>query len=98
MLILSDRVKQTSITIGSGTLTLADTFGGFQSFSNAIGNGNTTYYTIENGSNFEVGIGTVNSNALSRDLILDSSNNGQKIDLEGVSIVFCTYPADHSFF
>lgn len=98
MLILSDRVKQTSVTTGSGTLTLADTFGGFQSFSNAIGNGNTTYYTIENGSNFEVGIGTVNSNALSRDLILDSSNNGQKIELEGVSIVFCTYPADHSFF
>jgi hypothetical protein len=98
MLILSDRVKQTSITTGSGTLTLADTFGGFQSFSNAIGDGNVTYYTIENGVNFEVGIGTYISNTLSRDLVLDSSNNGQRIDLDGVSIVFCTYPADHSFF
>jgi hypothetical protein len=98
MLVLSDRVKQTSITSGSGTLTLNDTFGGFQSFANAIGNGNATYYTIENGSKYEVGVGTYNSNTLSRDLVLSSSNNNERIDLEGVSIVFCTYPADYSFF
>ena len=98
MLVLSDRIKQTSITTGSGTITLADTYGGFQSFANGIGEGNTTYYTIENGTKYEVGIGTYISNTLSRDLVLDSSNNNNKIDLEGVSIVFCTYPADYSFF
>lgn len=98
MLVLSDRVKQTSITTGSGTITLADTYGGFQSFANGVGEGNTTYYTIENGTKYEVGIGTYSSNTLSRDLVLDSSNNNNKIDLEGVSVVFCTYPADHSFF
>lgn len=98
MLVLSDRVKQTSITTGSGTITLADTYGGFQSFSSAIGEGNSTYYTIENGSNYEVGIGTYSSNTLSRDLVLDSSNNNNRISLQGVSIVFCTYPASHSFF
>jgi hypothetical protein len=98
MLKLSDRVKQTSITQGTGTITLYDTFSGFQSFANGIGNGNTTYYTIENGSNFEVGIGTYNNNTLSRDTILDSSNNKQKISLNGVSIVFCSYPAEYAFF
>lgn len=98
MLKLSDRVKQTSITQGTGTITLYDTFSSFQSFANAIGNGNVTYYTIENGPNFEVGVGTYNNNTLSRDLILDSSNNKQKISLNGVSIVFCSYPAERSFF
>jgi len=98
MFILADRVKQTSTTQGTGTITLADTFGSFQSFANAIGNGNSTYYTIENGNNFEVGVGTYNSNTLSRDYILDSSNSKQKISLNGVSVVFCSYPAERSFF
>lgn len=98
MFILADRVKQTSITQGTGTITLGDTFGSFQSFANAIGNGNNTYYTIENGNNFEVGIGTYNNNTLSRDYILDSSNSKQKINLLGVSVVFCSYPAERSFF
>lgn len=100
MLKLADRVKQTSITTGSGLyVELQDTFGGYQSFQSSIGDGNTTYYTIENGTNFEVGIGTYSSsgNTLSRSMILDSSNNQQKIYLDGVSIVFCTYPAEKSF-
>jgi hypothetical protein len=99
MLKLADRVKQTSLTEGTGSITFNGTFGSFQLFS-VIGNGNTTYYTIENGSNFEVGIGTYTSasNSLSRDLVLESSNNNQKINLVGLSIVFCTYPADHSVF
>jgi hypothetical protein len=99
MLKLADRIKQTSLTEGTGPITFNGTFGSFQPFS-VIGNGNTTYYTIENGSNFEVGIGTYTStsNSLSRDLVLESSNNNQKINLVGLSIVFCTYPADHSVF
>lgn len=97
---LADRVKQTTITSGSGTLTLQSTFGSFQSFADGIGDGNSTFYTIENNSNFEVGIGTYSSagNTLSRDTVLRSSNNDNRIDLNGVSIVFCTYPADRSVF
>lgn len=98
MLILSDRVKQTSITPGTGNIVLNDTIGGFQSFSDGIGDGNATYYTIENGTNYEVGVGTYSNNILSRDLILDSSNNDQRINLNGASIVFCTYPAKRAFF
>lgn len=101
MLKLANRVKETSITTGSGLyLQLQDTFGGYQSFESSIGNGNSTYYTIENGINFEVGIGTYRSsdNTLSRSIIIDSSNNKNKIYLDGVSIVFCSYPAERSFF
>lgn len=100
MLKLADRVKQSSITVGDGDIVLYDTYSGFTSFAAAIGDGNSTYYTIENNGNYEIGIGTYqsNGNILSRDLVLRSSNNNNKILLDGVSIVFCTYPADYAYF
>ena len=97
-LILSDRVKEQSITSGSGSIVLAGAYGGFQTFSQAIGNGNETYYVIENEHQWEVGRGTYTSstNSLSRDQVFKSSNNGAKINLNGASIVFCSYVADKS--
>ena len=95
---LSDRVKETTLTQGTGTLTLAGSFGSFQTFLNGIGEGNSTFYTIENNSQFEIGIGIFSSNTLSRDTILSSSNGNNKINLAGVSLVFCTYPASKSVF
>lgn len=97
---IADRVKEVSITIGTGdSISFYETFRGFRSFRDAIGDGNTTYYAIENGVNFEIGIGTYteSSNTLSRDQILVSSNNNEKINLDGVSFVFCTYPASKGF-
>jgi hypothetical protein len=99
MLKLADRVKETSITVGNGLeIALAGAFGAFQTFASTIGDGNSTYYTIENNSNFEVGVGTYNAsnNSLSRDLVLSSTNNNQRISLDGVSIVFCCYPASQA--
>ena len=77
-LILKDRVKETSTTSGTGTLTLAGAVTGYQSFSSAIGNGNTTYYAVyqDGGADWEVGIGTVGSGTLSRTTVLASSNSG----------------------
>lgn len=100
MLVLSDRVKESSITSGSGNLVFNRSFRGFQSFAEGIGHNNTTYYTIENNNSYEVGIGIYDSgnNSLSRNLVLESSNDDLLIDLSGVSIVFCTYPAHHSVF
>lgn len=99
MLVLADRVKESSITEGNvDYIVLNDTFGGFQSFAEGIGDGNTTYYTIENNDEFEIGVGVydLTTNTLTRDKVLDSSNNGQRIVLLGISVVFCTYPADYS--
>lgn len=61
-LVVKDRVRETTTTTGTGTVTLAGAVTGFQSFS-AIGNGNTTFYTIAGqGTNeWEVGIGTYTS-------------------------------------
>jgi len=95
MLILKNRIKESSLSIGYGDITLSGPFIGFQPFS-AIGDGVSTYYTIENESRWEVGIGTYHSanNSLSRDLVLSSSNGGSLIDLIGVSVVFCSLPAE----
>jgi hypothetical protein len=56
-LIVKDRVKETTATTGTGTVTLDGASTGFQSFS-VIGDANTTYYTLVSGSDWEVGIGT----------------------------------------
>lgn len=94
-LIVKDRVKETTTTTGTGTVTLAGASTGFQSFA-AIGNGNTTYYAITSGNDYEVGLGTYTSSGttLSRTTILESSNSGSAITLSGTSDVFCTYPAE----
>jgi hypothetical protein len=96
-LVVKDRVQETSTTTGTGTLTLSGAASGYQSFSSAIGNGNTTYYAISSGTDWEVGIGTVGSGTLSRDTVLESSNAGSLVDfIAGVKTVFCTYPAERS--
>ena len=94
-LIVKDRVKETTTTTGTGTITLAGAEDGFQSFA-AIGNGNTTYYAIISGDKYEVGLGTytLSGTTLSRTTILESSNSGSAITLSGTSDVFCTYPAE----
>lgn len=95
MFILSDRIKETSTSTGSGSISLNGAYGAFQSFNDGIGNGNETYYAIENNTRWEVGQGiyTSSSDSLSRDIIFDSSASGERINLEGISVVFCTLPA-----
>jgi len=96
-LVVADRVQQTTTTAGTGTVTLSGSVTGYQSFS-AIGNGNTTYYTLVDGSNWEVGIGTYTASGttLSRDTVYASSAGGTtKITLSGgTTNVFVTYPAE----
>jgi hypothetical protein len=97
-LVVKDRVQETTSTTGTGTLTLTGAVAGFQSFA-AIGDGNTTYYTIYSGTDWEVGIGTYTSSGttLSRDTVLESSAGGTtKISVASGAVVFCTYPAERS--
>jgi hypothetical protein len=96
-LVVKDRVQETSTTTGTGSLTLLGAVTGFQTFSSAIGDTNTTYYTIQNGAEWEVGVGTVSAGALSRDTVLESSNSGSLVNFSaGTKFVFCTYPAEKS--
>lgn len=94
-LVIADRVQETTNTTGTGTLTLAGASSGYQSFA-VIGNGNTTYYAIISGTDWEVGLGTYTSSGttLSRDTVLASSAGGlAKISVAAGATVFGDYPA-----
>lgn len=99
-LVLADRVRETTTTVGTGPIALAGAATGYQSFS-VIGNGNTTYYCIagQGTSEWEVGIGAYASSGtiLSRTTILASSNGGLIVNFSsGTKDVFVTYPSEKS--
>ena len=99
-LVLKDRVKETSTTAGTGTITLAGAAAGFQSFA-AVGDGNSTYYAIVDPATgaWEVGIGTYTSSGttLSRTTVLSSSNSGSLVSFAANSKdVFVTYPSERA--
>ena len=101
-LVVKDRVRETTTTTGTGTITLGGAATGFQSFS-VIGDSNTTFYTIQlaNTNEWEVGIGTYTSSGttLSRDTILESSNSGSAVNFSaGTKDVFVTYPAEKAIY
>jgi hypothetical protein len=96
--IFADRVKETTATTGTGTITLAGAAAQFQGFAAAVGNGNTCDYCLlsGNGTDWEVGNGTVtvgSPNTLARTTIYASSNAGAAISLSGASTVFLTLSA-----
>lgn len=92
-LVLKDRVKETTSSSGTGSVTLAGPVQGYQGFS-SVGEGNTTYYCIAGVAEWEVGIGTYSAGVLSRDTVLGSSANGDKVAFSaGVKDVFCTLPS-----
>lgn len=96
-LIFADRVKETTTTTGTGTVDLGGAATGFQGFVAGIGDGNTCNYCITDGTDWEIGVGTVTNGSpdtLSRDTILSSSNAGAAVNFAaGSKDVFCTMPA-----
>jgi hypothetical protein len=98
-LVLNDRVKESTTTTGTGTVTLGGAVQGFETFAAGIGNSNTTYYCIQLGSEFEVGLGTLasDSSTLARTTIISSSNSDSAVNFSaGTKFVFCTMPASKS--
>jgi trimeric autotransporter adhesin len=105
-LILKDRVKETSSSSGTGSITLGGAFPGYQTFNAAIASGSTVYYTIHNltaGSDdeWEVGLGTFTSPAtLARTTVISSSTGSLINFTAGVSglEVFITQPAEEAVY
>ena len=94
--VIKDRVKETTTTTGTGTLSLAGAATGFETFSGALGNTSTTYYAIasQNSGDFEVGIGTVGAGTLARTTVITSSNSNNAVNFSaGTKDVFVTLPA-----
>ena len=95
-LVVNDRVKETTTTTGTGTVTLGGAVSGFDTFLAGIGNSNTTYYCIQLAAEFEVGLGTLagDSSTLARTTVISSSNSDSAVNFSaGAKNVFCTLPA-----
>jgi hypothetical protein len=101
-LVIADRVRETTTTSGTGTVTLGGAYAGFQSFS-VIGNGNTTYYAIVDSTTgaWEVGIGTYTASGttLARDTVLSSSNSGSLVNFAAnTKDVIVTQPSERAVY
>ena len=98
MFTVADRVQETTNSPGTGTATLLGAVSGYQSFSTGIGINNTTYYVIADqlGTNWEVGLGALNSTGtvLTRTTVYSSSNGGSTVNFAtGLQYVWCDFPA-----
>jgi len=97
MTALADRVKESTTTTGTGSLTLAGAVAQFESFNTAFGTANPFYYVITdaNGTDWEVGTGELSdATTLVRTTVHQSSNGDAKINLSaGTHTVFCSAPA-----
>lgn len=98
---LYNRAKMTTATTGTGTITLGSAVAGFATFAEAgVANADVVSYTIEDGTDFEIGVGTYTSSGttLSRDTVTLSKISGtagtSKIDLSGSAVAFITARAE----
>ena len=92
---LVDRVQETTAVTGTGSVTLLGAVTGFQAFS-AVGNGNSTYYTIVGTTEWEVGLGTYSTTGptLTRDTVYSNSlGTTAKVSFSaGTKNIFVTAP------
>lgn len=93
--ITADRVKEITTTTGTGSYTLAGAATGFRAFSAVAANNDTVPYCCEDGTSWEVGVGTwTTGGTLARTTILASSNNGNAVNWgAGTKNIFITLPA-----
>jgi len=100
-LVISDRIKETTTTTGTGTYTLGGAVTGFETFTANLSNSDTTYYACTDGTDFEVGLGTFTSSGttLARTTVLSSSNSNNAVSWSsGTRTIFCTLPAAKTVF
>jgi len=95
--VIADRVKETTTTTGTGTITLAGAVTNFETFTANLSNSDTTYYAIVDSTNnaFEVGLGTFTASGttLARSVIASSNSNNLVNFGAGTKEVFITIPA-----
>ncbi len=94
---IADRVKETSTSTGTGTINLGGAATGYRAFSSAFVTADVVYYCIEDGTNWEVGYGTLTTGTpwtLSRNLLASSSGSLSSFSA-GTKNVFCTSPASY---
>tara|TARA_Y100000361_G_scaffold110294_1_gene100337 strand:- start:8981 stop:9922 length:942 start_codon:yes stop_codon:yes gene_type:complete len=100
---LADRIKEKSYSIGTGRLDLDGAFAGSSRFSEAYVSGDSFFYAISDGTDYEVGSGiyafdTVNHYIEAR-FPAESSNSDNLVNFNtGLKEVYVTYPGKFSVF
>jgi len=99
--VTSDRVRDTSTTTGTGSITVSGTAPtGYQTFSAVLSVADTFYYAIQGQttSEWEVGIGTYSSaNVFARTTVISSSNSNTAVTFSaGTKDVFTTLAASRT--
>ena len=96
MVTLVNRAKMTTATTGTGTITLGSASTGYQSFADAgVVDGNVVRYTIEDGTDWEIGSGTYTASGttLTR-TVAESSNADAALNLTGSAVVYVSATAE----
>lgn len=98
--ISKDRIKESTTTTGTGSITLAGAVTGFRSFASVMATNDTCYYTIVHSiaGTWEIGLGTLTSaTVLARTTIYASTNSGAAVNFaSGSKEVFLTLAADRT--
>ncbi len=91
--VVADRVKETTSTTGTADFVLTGAVSGFRTFLSAMAIGDTTWYCAVNGTEWEVGVGFLDTpgTELERDVIA-SSNSNALVSFTAAPTVFCTLP------
>jgi hypothetical protein len=104
MPLFGNRVKETTTTVGTGTLDLDGAPVGFRAFADEFASADTVYYLIvddpDDPTDYEFGIGTLvtgTPNTLTRDTVEGSSNSDAKVSFAAGSKTVINVPTAERF-